>query len=88
MAQYRYVKRPKISLYAINFCLNFVFVYLFHKILDGKANSVEPDDDDDDEFICVDPDQTAPSGFLQEQSDLGLHCSYIPFYQTNWCSKF
>ena len=31
------------------FCLNFVFMHLFHKILGGKANS-------------VDPDQTAPPG--------------------------
>ena len=26
----------------------------------------------------VDPDQTAPSGAVQEQSDLGLHCMPRP----------
>ena len=36
---------------------------LIFEVLSGKANS-------------VDPDQTAPEGTVQEQSDLGLHCIF------------
>ena len=30
----------------------------------------------------VDPDQTAPSGAVKEQSDLGLHCLHMPLSDT------
>ena len=39
---------------------------LFHKLLQGMTNS-------------VDPDQTAPSAVLKEHSDLGLHCLHMQF---------
>ena len=32
----------------------------------------------------IDPDQTAPSG----QSDLGLYCLHMAFYQQLWCMEF
>ena len=31
----------------------------------------------------VNPDRT-----LKEQSDLSLHCSYMPFCQKHWCTIF
>ena len=45
------------TLYSILFCLNFVFIQLFLKILSGVANS-------------ADPDQTAPSGAVWSGSAL------------------
>ena len=32
--------------------------------------------------------QTPIRLLLQEQSDLGLHCLHMSFYQTHWCIKF
>ena len=68
----------KVIIYTINFLnirtpkkfivitLKFLTIWLYHRVMSPNdaariANS-------------VDPDQTAPLGAVEEQSDLGLHC--------------